>query len=333
MTPSDSPKDNADNDSFKNPLPSPTLPKGGGAIRDIGEKFSANPATGSGSLSVPVFTSTGRGGFHPELALQYDTGKGNGPYGIGWSLSVPRITRKTDKGLPQYVDGRESDTFILSGAEDLVPALKQVSGQWVPDSFDATDAGVAYHVIRYRPRIEALYARIERWTRADGDVHWRSVTRDNIASRYGRSPTARVADPDSPRRVFSWLLEETRDGKGNVIAYEYKAEDQENINPTVGIEHPRPISNTYLKRIYYANQTPDKASDWHFQVIFDYGEHDANDPINGPLGVWPGRQDPFSDFRPTFEMRTYRLCRRILMLHNFAELAAGWTVVRSTDLA
>jgi hypothetical protein len=31
---------NKPNDS-KNPLPSPTLPKGGGAIRDIGEKFSA----------------------------------------------------------------------------------------------------------------------------------------------------------------------------------------------------------------------------------------------------------------------------------------------------
>jgi hypothetical protein len=28
------------------------LPKGGGAIRGIGEKFSANPVTGTGSVSV-----------------------------------------------------------------------------------------------------------------------------------------------------------------------------------------------------------------------------------------------------------------------------------------
>ncbi|WP_366836081.1 SpvB/TcaC N-terminal domain-containing protein [Nitrosomonas sp.] len=35
----------------------------------------------------------------------------------------PAITRKTDKGLPRYNDADESDVFILSGAEDLVPVL------------------------------------------------------------------------------------------------------------------------------------------------------------------------------------------------------------------
>lgn len=33
------------------PLPSISLPKGGGAIRGIGEKFAANPVTGTGSLT------------------------------------------------------------------------------------------------------------------------------------------------------------------------------------------------------------------------------------------------------------------------------------------
>jgi len=33
------------------------------------------------------------------------------------------LTRKTDKGLPQYRDAIHSDTFIHSGAEDLVPLL------------------------------------------------------------------------------------------------------------------------------------------------------------------------------------------------------------------
>lgn len=37
-------------DTHSNPLPSISLPKGGGAIRGIGEKFSANPVTGTGSL-------------------------------------------------------------------------------------------------------------------------------------------------------------------------------------------------------------------------------------------------------------------------------------------
>src|ERR1700741_299594 len=107
--------------------PSISLPKGGGAIRGIGEKFSANPVTGTGSMSVPIATSPGRSGFGPQLSLSYASGAGNGSFGFGWSLSLPAITRKTDKGLPQYLDAEESDVFILSGSEDLVPIL-DVSG-------------------------------------------------------------------------------------------------------------------------------------------------------------------------------------------------------------
>jgi hypothetical protein len=47
-------------------------------------------------------------------------------------LSLPSITRKTDKGLPKYRDGEGSDVFILSGAEDLVPVFKSnPDGTWV----------------------------------------------------------------------------------------------------------------------------------------------------------------------------------------------------------
>src|SRR5262249_53892001 len=105
--------------------PSISLPKGGGAIRGMGEKFAANPVTGTGSMSVPIATSPGRSGFGSQLSLSYDSGAGNGPFGFGWSLTLPSITRKTDKGLPQYFDAEDSDVFILSGAEDLVPVYRQ----------------------------------------------------------------------------------------------------------------------------------------------------------------------------------------------------------------
>jgi hypothetical protein len=84
--------------------PSISLPKGGGAIRGMGEKFAANSVTGTGSISVPLAVSPGRGGFGPQLSLSYDSGSGNGPFGFGWHPSVAHITRKTDKGLPQYQD-------------------------------------------------------------------------------------------------------------------------------------------------------------------------------------------------------------------------------------
>src|SRR5271154_6003812 len=115
-------------DTFQVSSPQLSLPKGGGAVRGIGEKFSANAVTGTGTVSVPIATSPGRSGFGPQLSLSYDSGSGNGPFGMGWSLALPSITRRTDKGLPRYHDAEESDVFILSGAEDLVPVFKRAPG-------------------------------------------------------------------------------------------------------------------------------------------------------------------------------------------------------------
>lgn len=112
--------------------PALSLPKGGGAVRGICEKFAANPVTGTGLMTIPIATSPGRSGFGPELSLSYDSGAGNGSFGLGWNLSLPAIVRKTDKGLPRYLDGEESDVFILSGAEDLVPEIKKdANGAWI----------------------------------------------------------------------------------------------------------------------------------------------------------------------------------------------------------
>ena len=204
--------------------PAIALPKGGGAIRGMGEKFAANPVTGTGSLTAPIAASPGRAGFGPQLALTYDSGAGNGPFGFGWNLALPAITRKTDKGLPLYNDVEESDVFILSGAEDLVPVLDADGTRW---SEARRIDGVEYRIERYRPRIEGLFARIERWTKVDdpADVHWRSISSDNILTLYGQDENSRIADPADPQRVFSWLICETRDDKGNAIVYEYKPED------------------------------------------------------------------------------------------------------------
>ena len=68
----------------------------------MGEKFAANPVTGTGALSVPIAVSPGRAGWGPRLSLSYDSGAGNGPFGFGWTLGQPAVTRKTDKGLPRY---------------------------------------------------------------------------------------------------------------------------------------------------------------------------------------------------------------------------------------
>ena len=285
--------------SFQRTPPAITLPKGGGAIRGMGEKFAANPVTGTGSMSVPIATSPGRSGFGPQLSLSYDSGAGNGPFGLGWNLSLPSITRKTDKGLPKYHDAEESDVFILSGAEDLVPELERdanggwliKNGKYVIHDKPRTVDGVEYRVRRYRPRIEGLFARIERWTRgADGDVHWRSISKDNITTWYGKTENSRIFDPSDNTHVFSWLICQSYDDKGNAIVYEYKEENSDDVALFQAHERNRTdltrTANRYLKRIKYGNrdsrlvqQDLTKAS-WMFEVVFDYGEAHYEDELN-----------------------------------------------------
>ena len=277
--------------------PAIALPKGGGAIRGIGEKFGANPVMGTGSTSIPIFTTPGRSGFRPALALTYDSGAGNGPFGFGWQLAIPAITRKTDKGIPRYHD---DDVFLLAGVEDLVPELRD-------GAIGETTRG-GYRVRRYRPRIEGLFARIERWTSA-GDTFWRSISRDNVTTIYGNAAASRIADGD---RTFSWLPCESFDDKGNAILYEYASED------FAGVDRGRGV-NRYLKRIHYGNRTPTTTPSvlprtaWMFEVVLDYGEGhcEALTPSSvrassAASRAWSVRPDAFSSYRAGFEIRTYR---------------------------
>lgn len=345
--------DKGSEDHFRVAAPSLSLPKGGGAIRGMGEKFAANPVTGTGSMSVPIATSPGRSGVGPQLALSYDSGAGNGPFGFGWNLSLPSITRKADKGLPQYNDAADSDVFILSGAEDLVPVLTQTGdGQWVPEVIpDRTVNNKTYRIRRYRPRLEGLFARIERWSNLtdSADVFWRSISKDNLTTWYGKTAESRIQDPEDPTRIFSWLICESHDDKGNAILYDYKQEDSNGIITAHAHERNRTqisrSSQRYLNRIQYGNRVPyfpllapnevpiTPPSEWLFEVLFDYGEHDADKPTpNDTSQSWPVRLDPFSTYRAGFEVRTYRLCQRVLMFHHFsAELQAQDYLVRSTD--
>ena len=339
--------------SFQTSPPAINLPKGGGAIRSMGEKFAANPVTGTGSMTVPIATSPGRSGFGPQLSLSYDSGAGNGPFGFGWSLSLPSITRKTDKGLPQYLDTTDSDVFILSGAEDLVPVYRQdpdgtwvaghagfqrdADGFWVRDPSGRLvvqeDERDGYRVRRYRPRIEGLFARMERWSnQADPtDVFWRSISKDNITTWYGKDGNSRIADPLDRRRIVSWLICQSYDDKGNVIVYRYKEDNSDNLDLAQANEQNRTTDtrkvNRYLKRICYGNrlpylpvltetgwpQPPDPNSgsatpNYYFEVVFDYEDGHYTEAIPDTEGrvfaqpvcyppataKWKARVDPFS---------------------------------------
>jgi RHS repeat-associated protein len=345
-----------------------TLPKGGGAIRGIGEKFTANPATGSGRFTIPIPVSPGRSGFAPELSLNYDSGTGNGLFGMGWSLELPSIKRKTDKGLPKYDDGL-NDEFIIAGAEELVPVFKPNSNE-IEDTSRSINS-VEFSIRQYRPRIEGLFSRIERWTRAsDGDVHWRTISKDNVTTFYGRCESddrtqpvnSRVYDPENPSRVFEWLICQRFDDKGNAIEYTYLHESGDGVDQLAPHEANRRsidrVSNRHIKKVRYGNKKSvlavssavpplgyDLSSmEWMFEIVFDYGEahyEPAGNNAKGDLvrASLSGSQRPvtrpdaFSSYRSTFELRTYRRCERVLLFHHFKELETPDYLVKGLDFA
>lgn len=323
-------------------LPAVEAPKGGGAVKSISERFKANAATGTGSTQIDLGLSPGRNGFGPRLGLSYDSGSGNSAYGLGWSLGVGSVGRKTSKGLPRYTDAE--DTFVLSGGEDLIPIGAPV---------ELSEGGKLFEVQRYRPRVEKDFARVERWRPVVGDDpgHWRTYSTEDIRSIFGRTAGARISDPTNGTRVFQWLLEEQRDGRGSAVHYVYKTEDGAGVDRGLAYEHHRyrpsgagPGAAQYLKRILYGNSAAQldisaslsSVDDWCFEVVFDYGEHDALAPTRHEVAEWSVRPDVFSSYRSGFEVRTYRRLQRVLMFHRFPELGAqavsDGALVRSTVL-
>jgi RHS repeat-associated protein len=272
-----------------------SVPQGGGAVQGIGEKFAPDRFTGTGNFTVPIAVPSGRGGFQPQLALVYSTGTGNGPFGLGWRLNLPGVSRKTAQGVPRYDDS--SDRFVLSGSEDLVP----VRG----------DPGVP---VRYLPRTEGLFARIIH-VHAAGSDYWEVRGKDGLVSRYGtprpahaaagwRDPAA-IADPADQARVFAWQLGVTTDPFGNRIEYRYERDPQ-------AVDGPHRWDQVYLSEIRYV----------------DYG-----DPLNPRYLVavrfdYTVRPDPFSDYRAGFEIRTIRRCSQIAVLTN----AGAETLTRTYEL-
>ncbi|MBE7170548.1 MAG: hypothetical protein INR73_08155 [Williamsia sp.] len=316
--------------SFATEIPGISLPKGGGAIKSIDEKFQVNAVNGTAGFSIPFPFSPSRNAFMPSLALSYNSGSGNDVFGLGWNAEPTCISRKTENKLPEYNDAHESDTFIFSGAEDLVPALINTDGNWIKDqSLDGS-------IKRYKPRIEGGFARIEKITEVAGNVYWKVTSRDNVVSIFGRSRSAQIFNPDDETRIYKWLLEFSYDDKGNCFQFEYKGEDKVNIASTLHEKNRlngfSAFTNVYLKRIKYCNKESyliNSNPQYLLELVLDYGEHDSANPQPGDDNGWPCRKDAFSDYRAGFEIRTYRLCRRILMFHHFPELGVQPCLVRS----
>lgn len=300
--------------------------------------MSVDANTGAASYSYALPLPNGRLGFGPGLALNYQDAAGNSPFGFGWMLGgMAAISVFDRRSAPRY---DATDRYALAG-EELVPALS--SGPGAPAALEWDTA--THHVRRFRPRREATFSRVEQWTAAaDGDVHWRVRRPDGSVAVFGRRAdgTGRIRDPQHPAHTYEWLLEGQYDRFGNAIRYDYIPEDGAGVDWSSPAEFPRLTAGhaqRLLKRVRYLNQDPLTADDdgaaasWHLEVVLDYGDHAPGQAATpAPDRDWLVRQDPFSSRRPGFDIRTYRLCRRVLVFHRFDELGPAPVLTRSINL-
>lgn len=209
-----------------------SVPKGPGSVEGLGESFQPSLNTGTAGTSFSLQMPPGVGGHQPALRFRYEGGGGNGSLGYGWSLSLPRIQRRTDKGIPTYgqvVGIERPDTFINEMKEELVPQA---------DGFFFCENEGAF--IRYRQVKD----------------HWEGTLPNGTKLEFGVSASGRIEESTS-NRTFCWMLQRETDTHGNTIEYVYDAFPNEaNLN------------QKYLTLVRYG---PGSApwSRFHF-AVFDY---------------------------------------------------------------
>ena len=147
---------------------------------------------GTGSYVIPIETNPGHAGITPALSLSYSTHGGSGLAGVGWTLGLASVERRTDKGLPSFDD--ELDTFTLQSDELL------------PEGGD-----------HYRLRIETRFSRIQHVRQGDRNF-WVVTERDGTRVFYGLESDHRLHDG---RRIAAWYACKKQDANGNEVTYSF----------------------------------------------------------------------------------------------------------------
>lgn len=254
---------------------------------------------------------------------------------MGWGLSglaAIGVTGRTG-GLPRH-DG--SDAYASSMGGTLVP-MRDAQGR----ALLRQDG--AFAVETYRPHLDQSLIRHERWTeRATGRVHWRTRDTTDTLTLYGAADdgSSRLSDPADARRVYQFLPDWIIAPTGDAIRFHYTREDARGIGTgAADAGFGTPGAQIYLSGIDWANRVPVPQAgqtpadpDFAYALRLDFGDYDPVDPGLSPTTDWPVRPDPFLTGTAGFAVGTWRLCRRILVFHTFAELGQTPQLTRSVDL-
>jgi RHS repeat-associated protein len=201
----------------------------------LGESFSPNPATGTGSFSVPISLPPGL--LTPQVTLSYNGGHGKSEVGSGWHLSRFRIYRTTDKGLPRF---NEEDRFAVEG-----PGIN--------------DELVLVNPVRrlYRLKNEGAFALFERDRAADT---WTVRFKTGETAVLGETAQSRQQNGNG---TYRWWVARQNDRFGHGVHYAYE-HDQHQIYLS-GITYQVHAANAYQNHVDFIYEPrPDSFTDYTY---------------------------------------------------------------------
>jgi hypothetical protein len=92
------------------------LPDGPGSVAGLGGEAEVGVFSAQVGYGVPFELPAAPGGFGPSVSLSYAGELGNGPVGVGWSLSVAAIRRSTRDGVPSFTTRTKSRSRASAAA-------------------------------------------------------------------------------------------------------------------------------------------------------------------------------------------------------------------------
>lgn len=154
--------------------------------------------TGAATTNVPIVLPPGTRGVQPDLSLSYNSGRGRGNAGVGWSLELSRITRSTKYGTDLVQSWCPAQAVYLLDGEELVPSLGPTESN-----------GLGCDAARY-------YARTDHFQKilfCDGSDYWTVFSKNGTKTTYGRRPTA-YSKFRPASTTFEYYLDEVIDTHG-----------------------------------------------------------------------------------------------------------------------
>ncbi|HVR12697.1 MAG TPA: SpvB/TcaC N-terminal domain-containing protein, partial [Gaiellaceae bacterium] len=290
---------------------------------------------GTAQLSQPLSIPAGRGGFQPDLSVDYDSSGGNSWLGTGWDLSFGDISVDTEWGVPRYLSDKESETYLLDG------------DQLTPTAVRTTQQGRVAERHDFMPRVDTSYQHIVRHGNSPQNYWWEVTDKLGGKRWYGGVPDCGGPDGyergqhgsteptaglqrdgsailgDASGNAFRWALSAERDVGGNLIRYYY---DKVTTHPW-GANGPAG-TQLYISKIRYTGwatgdctaedtdttpatdfETPPEDEAYEIKFLRDGG-------VTPPIADANKRKDIIVDATGGFLQVTTDLLRRIEIYHG-----------------